>query len=62
MDHKQEIVIPILYSKPPVLRSESADEYTALPDNKIEERRPQTLMMKKVEIFRTTLLRSIRHV
>jgi hypothetical protein len=41
VDQKQEIVTVALRSKPPVLRSESADEYTSLHKKLVEEIRPQ---------------------
>lgn len=41
MDQKKEIVTVALRSKPPVLRSESADEYTSLHKNLVAEIRPQ---------------------
>ena len=41
MDQKKEIVTVALRSKPPVLRSESADEYISLHKNLVEEIRPQ---------------------
>jgi hypothetical protein len=41
VDQKKEIVTVALRSKPPVLRSESADEYTSLHKQLIEEIRPQ---------------------
>ena len=41
MDQKTEIVTVALRSKPPVLRSESADEYTSLYKKLVEEIRPQ---------------------
>ena len=41
MDQKKEIVTVALRSKPPVLRSESADEYTSLHKKLIEEIGPQ---------------------
>jgi hypothetical protein len=41
VDQKQEIVTVALRSKPPVLRSESADEYTSLHKELVEEIRPQ---------------------
>src|ERR1700759_4632612 len=41
VDKKKEIVTVALRSKPPVLRSESADEYTSLYKKLVEEIRPQ---------------------
>jgi hypothetical protein len=41
VDQKTEIVTVALRSKPPVLRSESADEYTSLHKTLVEEIRPQ---------------------
>ena len=41
MDQKKEIVTVALRSKPPVLRSEFADEYTSLHKRLVEEIRPQ---------------------
>jgi hypothetical protein len=41
VDQKKEIVTVALRSKPPVLRSESADEYTSLHKSLVEEIRPQ---------------------
>jgi hypothetical protein len=41
VDQKMEIVTVALRSKPPVLRSESADEYTSLHKMLIEDIRPQ---------------------
>jgi hypothetical protein len=41
VDQKKEIVTVALRSKPPVLRSESADEYTSLYKKLVEEIRPQ---------------------
>jgi hypothetical protein len=41
VDQKKEIVTVALRSKPPVLRSESADEYISLHKNLVEEIRPQ---------------------
>ena len=41
MDQKKEIVTVALRSKPPVLRSETADEYISLHKNSVEEIRPQ---------------------
>ena len=41
MDQKKEIVTVALRSKPPVLRSESADEYISLHKTLVEEIRPQ---------------------
>jgi hypothetical protein len=41
VDHKNEIVTVALRSKPPVLRSESADEYTSLYNKLVEEIGPQ---------------------
>lgn len=41
MDQKKEIVTVALRSKPPVLRSESADEYTSLHKKLIEEIEPR---------------------
>jgi hypothetical protein len=41
VDQKKEIVTVALRSKPPVLRSESADEYTSLHKKLIEEIGPQ---------------------
>jgi hypothetical protein len=42
VDQKQEIVTVALRSKPPVLRSESADEYTSLHKRLVEEIGPQS--------------------
>src|SRR5882757_10993394 len=41
VDQKKEIVTVALRSKPPVLRSESADEYTSLHKKLIEEIGPR---------------------
>jgi predicted house-cleaning noncanonical NTP pyrophosphatase (MazG superfamily) len=41
VDQKKEIVTVALRSKPPVLRSESADEYTSLHKKLVEEIGPQ---------------------
>jgi vacuolar-type H+-ATPase subunit E/Vma4 len=41
VDHKNEIVTVALRSKPPVLRSESADEYNSLYKKLVVEIRPQ---------------------
>ena len=41
VDQKKEIVTVTLRSKPPVLRSESADEYTSLHKKLIEEIGPR---------------------
>lgn len=41
VDQKKEIVTVALRSKPPVLRSEFADEYTSLYKKLVEEIRPQ---------------------
>src|ERR1700759_5023089 len=41
VDKKKELVTVALRSKPPVLRSESADEYTSLYNKLVEEIGPQ---------------------
>jgi hypothetical protein len=41
VDQKKEIVTVALRSKPPVLRSESADEYTSLHQKLVDEIAPQ---------------------